>query len=70
MNFILVFAMILSASIVIISLLFFLEIYKNKNENAKSKENKRMSDKVAEEMAKKIISEAKLHRKNGFSNDT
>ena len=62
--------MILSASIVIISLLFFLEIYKNKNENAKSKENKRMSDKVAEEMAKKIISEAKLHRKNRFSNDT
>ena len=62
--------MILSASIVIISLLFFLEIYKNKNGNAKYKVNKTINDKVAEEMAKKIISEAKLHRKNRFSNDT
>ena len=62
--------MILSASIFIISLLFFLEIYKNKNGNAKSRGDNRMSDKVAEEMAKKIISEAKLHRKNRFSNET
>ena len=61
--------MILSAFIFGISLLFFLEIYKNKNSNSKSKANKRINDKVAEEMAKKIISEAKLHRKNRFSND-
>ena len=69
MNFTLIFSIILSMIIFSLSLLFFLETYKNKNYKTKLKVNDRIDNKVAEEMAKKIISESNLHRKNRFSND-
>ena len=59
----------LSALMVILLVLFFMETIKDSAVREQESEHNFLSDRVAEAMAKKIISDAAMHRKNRFAEE-
>ena len=59
----------LSALMVILLVLFIMESIKDSAVREQESEHNILSDRVAEAMAKKIISDAAMHRKNRFAEE-
>ena len=59
----------LSALMVLLLVLFILETIKDSAVREQEAEHNILSDKVAEAMAQKIISDAAMHRKNRFAEE-
>ena len=59
----------LSALMVILLVLFIMETIKDSAVREEESEHNILSDKVAEAMAQKIISDAAMHRKNRFAEE-
>ena len=59
----------LSALMVILLVLFIMESIKDSAVREQESEHNFLSDRVAEAMAKKIISDAAMHRKNRFAEE-
>ena len=69
MSVVVIIAVSFAALMVILLVLFIMESIKDSAVREQESEHNFLSDRVAEAMAKKIISDAAMHRKNRFAEE-
>ena len=69
MSVVVIIAVSFTALMVILLVLFIMETIKDSAVREQESEHNILSDKVAEAMAQKIISDAAMHRKNRFAEE-
>ena len=69
MSVVVIIAVSFAALMVILLVLFIMESIKDSEVREQESEHNILSDKVAEAMAQKIISDAAMHRKNRFAEE-
>ena len=69
MSVVVIIAVSFAALMVILLVLFIMETIKDSAVREQESEHNILSDKVAEAMAQKIISDAAMHRKNRFAEE-